>query len=215
MKRLLISAFAILAACTAFAQEEELDSLFYVRPEFTHGIVYMQEGGVQQGTINICNIDQSIRFIDPAGDTLVMDGCESAIKVTLDKTTYYRFRDCFTEMVDYAGTAALGIQRQTVQIENSKTGGFTSSATSSVESYGVDAMTGLYFKHIEMIPENWKYTCRYVLYDTANNKFYVATKKNFLKMFPAKKDVIEAFCGKDKAALDAPEKVKELFNKMK
>ena len=215
MKRLLISAFAILVAYTAFAQDDDLDSLFYVRPAFTHGIVYMQDGGIQQGNINICNIDQSIRFIDPAGDTLVMEGCEAAVKVTLDKITYYRFRDCFTEMVDFNGTTALGVQRQTVQIENSKAGGFTSSATSSVESYGVDAMTGLYYKHIEMIPENWKYTCRYVLYDTANNKFYTATKKNFLKMFPAKKDIIEAFCGKDKAALDDPERVKELFNKMK
>ncbi len=215
MKRLLISAFAILVASTAFAQDDDLDSLFYVRPAFTHGYVYMQEGGVQQGTINICNIDQSVRFIDPAGDTLVMEGCEAAIKVTLDKTTYYRFRDCFTEMVDFAGDAALGIQRQTVQIENAKTGGFTSSATSSVESYGVDAMSGMYYKHIDMIPENWKYTCRYVLYDTPNNKFYIATKKNFLKMFPDKKNIIEAFCGKDKAALDDPERVRELFNKMK
>lgn len=215
MKRLLISAFAILVACTAFAQDDDLDSLFYVRPAFTHGIVYMQDGGVQQGNINICNVDQSIRFIDPAGDTLVMEGCEAAVKVTLDKVTYYRFRDSFTEMVDFSGAAALGIQRQTVQIENSKAGGFTSSATSSVESYGVDAMTGLYYKHIEMIPENWKYTCRYVLYDTANNKFYVATKKNFLKMFPDKKDIIESFCGKDKAALDDPAKVRELFQKMK
>lgn len=213
MKRFLISAFAILAACTAFAQDDDLDSLFFVKPAFSHGYVFLSDGKVQQGTINICNIDQTVRFIDPAGDTLVMEGSETALKVSLDKTTYYRFKDRFTEMVDYAGDVALGIQRQTVQIDNSKAGGFGSSATSAVESYGFDSYTGLAFRHIDMIPENWKYTCRYVLY--VGDKFYLATKKNFLKIFPAKKNIIESFCGSDKAALDAPEKVLELFGKLK
>ena len=213
MKKLLISAFALLSAFTAFAQDEPLDSLFYVRPEFAHGIVYLQEGGVQQGTINICNVDQSIRFIDASGDTLAMEGSENAIKVSIDKTVYYRFKDRFTEMVDYVGEVALGIQRQSELIDNAKTGGFSNSSTSSVESYGVDASTGMYYKHIDMIPENWKYTCRYVLY--SGDKFYLATKKNFLKCFPDKKDIIEAYCGKDKDALGTPEKVKELFSKLK
>lgn len=214
IKRFFISAFAVILGVSAFAQNDDVDTLFYVRPAFERGIVFMEDGGVQQGNINICNIDQTVRFIDAAGDTLMMEGSERSVKVSIGKTVYYRFKDRFTEMVDYAGDVALGLQRSCVQIENSKVGGFgASSATSSVESYGVDAMTGLYFKHIDFLPENWQYSNRFVLY--AGNKFYVANKKSFLKIFPEKKDIIEAFCGKDKDALDAPEKVRELFDKMK
>lgn len=214
MKRFLISAFALILGVTAFAQDDDVDTLFYVRPAFSRGIVFMEDGGVQQGNINICNIDQTVRFIDAAGDTLMMEGSEKAIKVSIDKTVYYRFKDRFTEMVDYAGEVALGLQRSCVQIENSKVGGFgASSATSSVESYGYDAMTGLYFKHIDFLPENWQYSNRYVLY--AGDKFYLTNKKNFLKVFPDKKAIIEEFCGKDKDALDSSEKVRELFDKMK
>jgi len=214
MKRFLISAFALVLGISAFAQDDEIDTLFYVRPAFSNGIVYMEDGKVQQGRINICNIDQTVRFIDAAGDTLMMEGSEKAIKVSIDKTVYYRFKDRFTQMVDYAGEVALGLQRSCVQIENSKVGGFgASSATSSVESYGVDAMTGLYFKHIDFLPENWQYSNRFVLY--SGDKFYLANKKNFLKIFPSKKAVIEEFCGTAKDALDTPEKVRELFDKMK
>lgn len=139
---------------------------------------------------------------------------DKAVKVSIGKTVYYRFKDRFTEMVDYAGDVALGLRRSCVQIDNAKVGGFgTSPATSSVESYGFDAMSGLYFKHIDFLPENWQYSNRFVLY--AGDKFYLANKKNFLKVFPEKKDIIEAFCGKDKDALDSQDKVKALFDKLK
>lgn len=209
MKRFLISALSLICATAAFGQEDALDSLFYVKPAFTHGFVYLNDGSVQQGNINICNIDQTIRFITPDGDTLVMDATEEAKRVNIDKTTYYRFNDRFTEMVDYAGDIALGVQRQSVQIDNSKAGGYGTSATAAVESYGVDAFTGRGFKHFEMVPENWRYTCRYVLH--ANGKFYMANRKNFIKLFPDKKDVIEAFCAADRSILNEPDKVKELF----
>ena len=213
MKRFILAAAALILGVQAFAQDD-VDTLFYVRPAFARGIVYLEDGGVQQGNINICNIDQTVRFIDAAGDTLMMEGSDKAVKVSIEKTVYYRFKDRFTQMVDYAGEVALGLQRSCVQIENSKIGGFgASSATSSVESYGVDAMTGLYFKHIDFLPENWQYSNRYVLY--AGGKFYLANKKNFTKVFPDKKNVIEEYCGKDKDALDTPEKVRALFDKMK
>ena len=214
MKRLLISALMIVLGTVAFAQDDEVDTLFYVRPAFDKGYVFLEDGGIQQGVINICNIDQTVRFIDPMGDTLVMEGSEKALKVSIGQTTYYRFKDRFTEMVDYAGDVALGLQRQAVQIDNAKVGGFeNASATASVESYGVDAMTGLYYKHIDFLPENWSFSNRFVLYK--DEKFYLANKKNFLKCFPDKKDIIEAFTGKDKNALGTPEKVRELFDKLK
>ena len=74
-------------------------------------------------------------------------------------------------------------------------------------------MTGLYFKHIDFLPENWSYSNRFVLYK--DEKFYLANKKNFLKCFPEKKDIIESFVGKDKKALSTPEQVKALFEKLK
>ena len=214
MKRLLISALMIFLGTAAFAQDDEVDTLFYVRPAFERGFVFLEEGGIQQGVINICNIDQTVRFIDPMGDTLVMEGSERALRVSIGQTTYYRFKDRFTEMVDFAGDVALGLQRQAVQIDNARVGGFeNASATASVESYGVDAMTGLYYKHIDFLPENWNYSNRFVLYK--DEKFYLANKKNFLKCFPDKKSIIETYTGKDKNALGSPEKVKELFEKMK
>lgn len=213
MRRIFTVLLFVLISIVAIGQDD-VDTLFYVRPAFDKGYVFMDEGSVQAGTINICNIDQTVRFIDMMGDTLVMDGSEKAIRVTIGSTTYYRFRDRFTEMVDYAGDVALGLQRQIVQIDNAKVGGFgSSSVTSSVESYGYDSMTGLYFKHIDFLPENWSYSNRFVLYK--DEKFYLANKKNFLKCFPEKKDIIEIFVGKDKKALSTPEKVKELFDKLK
>ena len=87
MKRSVIILSAVLLSAVSYAQTEEgtvtvkasqdllkvlPHNVVYLLPEFQEGTVDFTDGTSSSGRINICNIDNSIRFINSTGDTLLL-----------------------------------------------------------------------------------------------------------------------------------------------
>lgn len=214
MKRL-VSILLLLCVCTAAkSQSLSLDTLFYALPQFGRGTVAFPDGKVQSGNLNICNLDQTVRFIDPAGDTLVIDDSHLVIKVTVGKDVFYRDNHYFIKIVDMAGDVFLGLKKTMVQVNNEQVGAYgMASSTSSITSYSQDGSTGHLYKYVDFRPANWNYTAMYMLY--RNGRFYTASKKNFQKCFPGRKAEIEAFFKDNEFSTTDGDSVTALFNLLK
>ena len=66
MKRILLL-LLLFAVFSAFGQEAKGDipaDVFYLLPEFRQGMVYFSDQRPAQGTLNICAVDQTLRFMD-------------------------------------------------------------------------------------------------------------------------------------------------------
>ena len=64
MKRILLL-LLLFAGLSAFGQEAKGDipaDVFYLLPEFRQGMVYFSDQGPAQGNLNICAVDQTLRF---------------------------------------------------------------------------------------------------------------------------------------------------------
>lgn len=214
VKRLTTFLLLMCLCLSARAQNVSLDTLFYALPQFGTGNISFPDGKVQSGNINICNLDQTIRFIDPSGDTLVLNDSHLAIKVTVGKDVFYRDRQNFIRLVDMAGDVFLGLKKTMVLINNEQIGAYgMASSTSSISSFSRDEFTGHCYKYVDFRPANWNYTALYMLY--RNGRFYTATKKNFQKCFPDRKADIEAFFKENDVNPSDCDAVCRLFNLMK
>ena len=64
MKRIL-TLLALFAGLSAFGQEAQGNipaDVFYMLPEFGKGMVYFSDQGPAQGEMNVCAVDQTLRF---------------------------------------------------------------------------------------------------------------------------------------------------------
>ena len=83
MKRIL-TLLALFAGLSAFGQEAQGNipaEVFYMLPEFGQGMVYFSDQGPAQGEMNICAVDQTLRFLDEKGTELALDNDKDLLQV--------------------------------------------------------------------------------------------------------------------------------------
>ena len=92
MKKFVAIALLMFIGTSAFSQtvsftspnaqsQRMLDSVKYILPEFTAGMVIFKNGEQSNGAININTIDQKIHFIDPKGEILVITNNDDVSRV--------------------------------------------------------------------------------------------------------------------------------------
>ena len=213
--RIIAIAAAFLSVVLSFSAgaQEPLDSLIYAMPQFVNGTVVFDNGGSSNGNVNICIVDQTLRYIDPAsGDTLVVENNGGVVRVIAGKRVFYRNGAYFIELMEMYGDIVLGLQRSTTLVNVVQTGAYgMASTTSSINSYRKDDSRGnIDVKNIdEQYRDNHSYkTSVYLLKD---GKFFTATKKNLQKLFPAGKAQIEAWFKDGKADISDLANIRSLI----
>ena len=74
----------------------------YLLPAFTDAVVTGRDGSLSSGRVNVCLVDNSVRFITDSGDTLLMSNAENVSRIVFADTVLLQVQDYFVkQMVVY------------------------------------------------------------------------------------------------------------------
>ena len=119
MKRSVIILSAVLLSAVSYAQTEEgtvtvkasqdllkvlPHNVVYLLPEFQEGTVDFTDGTSSSGRINICNIDNSIRFINSTGDTLLLANPDRVARAIVDGKVLMKLDNSFLRQIAVYGS---------------------------------------------------------------------------------------------------------------
>lgn len=193
----LLALFLALAAPLGLRAQEAArkaipDDVFYLMPEFCQGVVYLRGQAPAQGKMNICAVDNTLRFLDEDGTELEASGADNIVKVQLDTVWFLRSRGIFYRM--YPATFDMGVAlKRDVRVQtDTKQGAYGgSSQTSSIREYSsLYTESGIYKLNTN---KTFPYQVSETLFLYKGEGVYPLTKNNLKKLFPGKKADIEAW----------------------
>lgn len=187
----------------------------YMYPEFQNGTILFADRSTSEGMVNLYLIGSQVHFIASTGDTLLMRDQDNARVLSIGRDTYIRHDRSWVRLLAVKGGLAIGI-RSSVNIEQpKKTGAYgmedvTSSITSVSALYDVPSASAqtVYLKSLQNIP--YSVTHDALLYD--GNKLHITNKRNFNKLFPGKKDLINSYIKENNLNLVKARDALQLFN---
>jgi hypothetical protein len=191
-----------------------LDSIKYVLPDFTAGIVIFKDGRTANGPLNISTITQKLLFISPEGEIQVAYNQNTIDRVSVKGRSFVQTNQGFVELLDMVDDVILGCVKRVKFLESEKKGAFgTSSQTSSVTSISSITADGQIYELAQNVKTPYIYSV--TPYLGRNGKFSYATKKYMLRCFPSKKNEIEAYLKENKVDFENLEDVRALFEYLK
>lgn len=196
-KYCLLVFFLALAAPLALRAQESApkaipDEDFYLMPSFCDGMVYLRGQAPAQGKMNICAVDNTLRFIDNNGVELEAANAEQIVRVQLDTVWFIRNRGVFYRMYPASYDMGVALRRDVRIIRDAKEGAYGgSSQTSSIREYGsLYTESGIYNLNTN---KKYPYDVKETLYLYKGEGVYPLSKNNLKKLFPDKKADIEAW----------------------
>ena len=196
MKRLL-TAFLLLASLTGARAQMNSgkgvpDDVYYLLPSFNQGMVYIRGQGPAQGKLNICAVDNTLRFIDNDGQEMVAGANNDIVKVTIDTVTFIRHQDAFLRVHPVTDDAGIAVRKSVRIIRDAKQGGYGgTSQTSSIKEYGTLYTEGVAIELNTNKQYPYKISEEFFVY--SGDSILLPTKNNLKKLFPEKKDEVEAW----------------------
>ena len=196
MKRLL-TAFLLLASLTGARAQMNSgkgvpDDVYYMLPSFSQGMVYIRGQGPAQGKLNICAVDNTLRFIDNDGQEMIAGANNDIVKVTIDTVTFIRHQDAFLRVHPVTDDAGIAVRRSVRIIKDAKQGGYGgTSQTSSIKEYGTLYTEGVAIELNTNKQYPHKISEEFFVY--SGDSILPPTKNNLKKLFPEKKDEVEAW----------------------
>ena len=215
MKKILISILILCSAgLTAFSQtvkgkvsvdaRQDLLSVLpsevsYFLPHFEDATVFFTDGKASSGKINICLVDNSVRFIHSTGDTLLLSSQDRVLRIQAADSVY-----------GLLGKTSLAERRRlTLDTGEEKQGGYGALPPTSTALEGkltsIDPSRQFEFK------TDISYTLRkdYILTD--GEKVYPASTSSFIKFFPDKKKEIRSYVKTHKTDFKNKASLAQLF----
>lgn len=223
MRKVLFIAVLLFTSMQGFAQittykggneksREVLDSVKYILPQFTSGIVSFTSGEKSQGEVNICTIDQLIHFIDNAtGEVTPLNNNDDIFQVSVKGKNYINSRYGYIEIQEMAGNIMLGEARSLVFTKSDGNGSFgTSSQAVSVETARPLEFFG--WEKVDIAANtDASFTYKKTPYLYRRGVFLIANKKNFAKCFPDKKGEIERYAEENNVDFEDVAQVTAMF----
>ncbi len=193
MKRFLLLAGCLLSWTLLSAQEKTSipQDVFYLLPEFAPGAVYYQGKLPIQAQLNICAVDNSVRFKDKDGKELAADDTD-LVQVTIGDATFVRDENRFLRLYPVAGDVSIAVYRNVLILNDTKTSGYGGqSQTTAVTQFDSFRSDGKLYTldEIKELPFQMTETaslCR-------GRSIMALNKRNLLKCFPNSKEAIETY----------------------
>ena len=187
MRKLVLAGWLLLAlAFGATAQDA------YLMPSFADGIVFFRGQAPAKGKLNINAIDHTLRFMDASGKELAAANPEIIAKVQIDTALFLHYQDYFYRMYPINGDVGVAMLRNAHVVRDVKQGAYgTTSQTSAIKGSGTMYVDGILYNLDNDKDLNLSVTETFFLYK--GDTVYPLTKRSLKKVFPDKKDQIEAF----------------------
>ncbi len=212
MKLKRISWLAALLLCLPLAAQEQTRGgipadVYYLMPSFGQGMIYFRGQLPAQGQLNICALDQTLRFLDKNGKELAASNMENILKVQIDTVSFLRFEDAFYRLYPVAADMGVAVMREVKIQANVKQGAYgTTSQTSAIKERSTMYVDGAVYNLTDDKPVAYETSEWLYLYKA--DEIFTLNKKNLKKLFPARKDQIDAyFKAGNKVPVTLPEAV--------
>ena len=192
MKRILLL-LLLFAGLSALGQEARGDipaDVFYLLPEFRQGMVYFSDQRPAQGTLNICAVDQTLRFMDK--DQELSSGADNINRVVVDDLVFVRIDGAFYRLYPITDDLTLAFRREVEILRDVKQGAYgTQSRTSSIREVGSLQADGMMYtlQSSKSYPYNVTESC--FMYQAGS--VTPINKRSLRKRFPQRKDELDAW----------------------
>lgn len=192
MKRILLL-LLLFAGLSALGQEARGDipaDVFYLLPEFRQGMVYFSDQGPAQGMLNICAVDQTLRFMDK--DQELSSGADNINRVIVDDIVFVRIDGAFYRLYPITDGLTLAFRRDVEILRDVKTGAYgIQSRTSSIREVGSLQADGMMYtlQSSKSYPYNVSESC--FLYQAGG--VTPINKRSLRKRFPERKGELDAW----------------------
>lgn len=168
------------------------DEDYYLMPSFGEGHVVFHGKPVAQGKMNICALDNSLRFIDENGTELEALDPDSIARVLIDDVWFLRSGGVFYRLYPATYNLGIAVRRDVRILQDAKRGAYGEvSQTAAITEYG-----SLHTEHGIILLDGAKkvpYDVTETLYLFKGDNVYLFTKRNVKKLFKDKKKAVDAY----------------------
>lgn len=198
MKRLLCAACFFGALVAAGAQEAKTKSgaippeVYYLMPSFGQGMVFFSGQAPAQGMLNICAVDNTLRFKDRDGKELAASNDDNVVKVQIDTVLFIRDDGVYYRMYPVSPDMGIALKRDVVIESDARTGAYGMvSRTSAIRENSTYYADGVAYNLDN--DKEYPYRVSETLFLYRGNDVIVFSRKNLRKLFPARKNDIDTF----------------------
>lgn len=184
--------FALCASLLAGAQEPA--DVRYLMPGFLDGMIYFQGQMPAQGKLNICALDNTLRFLDKDGTEMVAANEDRIVKVRIDTALFIHSGGLYYRMYPLRGSIGMGIalKRDVRPKSVGKPGAYgTTSQTASIRENANVYADGISYNINKDKEVSYETVDTLFLYNGDN--VLVFNKRNLRKLFPDSKEAIDAY----------------------
>lgn len=194
-KRLILAAL-LLVSSAALAQDKTgkgvPEDVFYLMPSFGEGMVYFASQPPAQGKLNICAVDNSLRFLDHTGKELEAPADAEIVRVRIDTVVFLRSQGIFYRQYPVISGAGVGLRRDVTILRDVKQSAYgTTSQTSAIREYGTIYADGV-SSNLNKDKE-YPYRSHDSLFLYKGDDVFPFNKRNLKRLFPSRKDDIDAY----------------------
>ena len=167
------------------------DDVFYLMPSFAQGTVFLRGQAPAQGQLNICAVDQTLRFIDENGTELAAADHDGILKVQIDTVTFLRHQNAFVRLHPVSTDMGVAVRRDVRIISGGKQAAYGgTSQTSSISEVGTLYTEGA--SHALKSSRGNQYKVSETILVYKRDAVFHPTRKNLTKLFPSRKAEIES-----------------------
>ncbi|EKD31226.1 MAG: hypothetical protein ACD_77C00360G0003 [uncultured bacterium] len=167
-------------------------SKIFMLKNFTNAVVKFSNGEVYEAKMNISALSQTLRFINPSGDTLAAVDEKMISSVSSGRLLFFKVNNQYVQILNTDGETSLGLTRNLNIGAESLAGAYGGkNEVSSIQKIEVFD----YEKKIEKVVSDATlfFDYRENLFIVHKGKLFLFTKRNLQKFYPKQKAFIEEF----------------------
>lgn len=189
---------------SAYAQEEPqgiTPEIYYLMPDFGDGMIWFSNQGPAQGKMNICAEDNSLRYLDKNGQEVVASSIDNVVKVQIDTAVFIRNEGVFYRIYPVSDEMAVAVRRDLDIQRDAQRGAYGGySRTSSIREYSTLYADGVAYQLAKS--QKYPFTVSETCFLYTGGKIVSLSKRTLRKLFPQRKDAIDAYLKSDRSLPD-------------
>ena len=186
----------LLAGWPSAAQEKKISGVpvgvYYLMPDFGDGMVYLKGQRPAQGKMNICAVDNTLRFLEKDGKEVSAGRNDDIIMVRIGDVTFLQDTGIFYRLYPVSGDVGVALRRNVTIMTDVKEGAYgTQSHSSSITEYQYYYADGVTYELNK--DKEYPYTVSEMVFMYKGNEILPLSKRNLRKLFPERKAEIDAW----------------------